>query len=245
MSAEAASQLSQKSNYQSMLEAGRNTRTSTLASNNNSNAAGSSSPSSSQIVPEVKKNSHKGAEQKRRDALKAGFDELRLLLPPIVIDPDSDEPLLPGSAPPRGPQRNLPPGSEDHPNRGVSKLALLKCSNEFIGRLNKRVDRRDAEIALLRDELRWMRLKTGLGPEMGDEVDEREWVDLEKDLDEVEREDPTLGLAAITGMKAKGLGMSESPNLDESNKKGKAVKKAGGRAREKQMSMDVGDDDDD
>ncbi|KIO26087.1 hypothetical protein M407DRAFT_243875 [Tulasnella calospora MUT 4182] len=246
MSAEAASQLSQKSNYQSMLEAGRNTRAAPLASNNNSNAAGSSSPSSSQIVPEVKKNSHKGAEQKRRDALKAGFDELRLLLPPIVIDPDSDEPLLPGSAPPRGPQRNLPPGSEDHPNRGVSKLALLKCSNEYIGRLNKRVDRRDAEIALLRDELRWLRLKTGLGPEMGGEVDEREWIDLEKDLDEVEREDPNLRLPAIApGVKCKTSSNSvpESPNLDEANKKGRATKKAGGRAREKQMSIDVGEDD--
>ncbi|KAG8894864.1 hypothetical protein FRC00_008361 [Tulasnella sp. 408] len=248
MSVEAASQLSQKSNYQSMLEAGRNTRAAPMASNNNSNAAGSSSPSSSQIVPEVKKNSHKGAEQKRRDALKAGFDELRLLLPAIVIDPDSDEPLLPGSAPPRGPQRNLPPGSEDHPNRGVSKLALLKCSNEYIGRLNKRVDRRDAEIALLRDELKWLRLKTGLGPGMGGEADEREWVDLEKDIDEVEREDPNLGLATITsGMKIKGSSNSvpESPNLDEANKKGKATKKAGGRAREKQTSMDIVEDDED
>ncbi|KAG8915487.1 hypothetical protein FRC01_003641 [Tulasnella sp. 417] len=248
MSAEAASQLSQKSNYQSMLDAGRNTRATPLASGNNSNAAGSSSPSSSQIVPEVKKNSHKGAEQKRRDALKAGFDELRLLLPPIVIDPDSDEPLLPGSAPPRGPQRNLPPGSEDHPNRGVSKLALLKCSNEFIGRLNKRVERRDAEIALLRDELQWLRLKTGLGPETVGDADEREWVDLDKDLDEVEREDPNLGLAAITsGMKVKGSANSvpESPNLDEANKKGRATKKAGGRAREKQTSMDVVEDDED
>lgn len=203
MSPEAASQLTQKSNYQTMLDAGRGSARSSGFSAASSSAAA--------VLPEKKNVSHKAAEQKRRDSLKAGFDDLRLLLPPIIIDPDSDEPLLPGSAPPRGPQRNLPPGSEDHPNRGVSKLALLKCSNEFIGRLNKRIERRDNEIEILREELRWMREKTGLG-----DGDEREWADLDRDLDEIEREE-----SKVTGV---GVALLDSPVGDETGKRSKFPK---------------------
>lgn len=186
--------------------------------------------SSASIEPPKKavNSTHRDAEQRRRDSLKAGFDDLRLLLPPIVIDPDSDEPLLPGSAPPRGPQRNnLPPGAEDHPNRGVSKLALLRCSNEYIGRLNRRVERRDKEIASLRDEIRWLREKLG-GTELDDE---REWIDLDKDIDEVEREDPNLGVMASRG----GLGPPDSPIVDGSGPSTKRKStKGGSRAKLKE-----------
>ena len=170
---------------------------------------------------EPKKTSHKAAEQKRRDSLKAGFDDLRLLLPPIIIDPDSDEPLLPGSAPPRGPQRNsnLPPGSEDHPNRGVSKLALLRCGNEFIGRLNKRVERRDQEIEALRDEIVWLRESMG-----GITLDAgREWVDLEKDLDECERDEVELGVTAVGGKPRTDDGDGTDMGKRSRSKRGKDI----------------------
>ncbi|KAG8876587.1 hypothetical protein FRB97_004098 [Tulasnella sp. 331] len=214
MSVEAAAQLSQKT----MME-GRTAGTRSKANNKDqASASSSSSPATFNTTaaaaanePPKTKTSHKAAEQKRRDSLKAGFDDLRLLLPPIIVDPDSDEALLPGSAPPRGPQRNLnnlPPGSEDHPNRGVSKLALLRCSNEFIARLNRRVERRDVEIKRLRDEIGWYRERSGLGPsqEAGEDDGEmREWVDLDMDLDEVEREDPT---SSNPKAKVNGVGVS-------------------------------------
>ncbi|KAF8484333.1 hypothetical protein JB92DRAFT_3148826, partial [Gautieria morchelliformis] len=95
-----------------------------------------------------RKTSHKAAEQKRRDSLKTSFDELRLLLPPVPLLPEDggDDPPLPGSMPPRGP----PKGDADGPNRGVSKLALLRCGNGYIRDLRGKVERRDAEIERLR-----------------------------------------------------------------------------------------------
>ena len=121
-----------------------------------------------------RKTSHKAAEQKRRDSLKTSFDELRLLLPPVPLLPEDggDEPPLPGSMPPRGP----PKGDADGPNRGVSKLALLRCGNGYIRELKEQVARRDREIDVLRDEVR--RLKLALGEEEG------EGLDLERDVDE-------------------------------------------------------------
>lgn len=117
--------------------------------------------------PKVK-STHKDAEQKRRDSLKTSFDELRLLLPPIPLSSnstgplagfglagdDSDEAPLPGAMPPRGPPR----GEGDGPNKGVSKLVLLRCGNEFIRDLVGRVNRRDEEIEKLRNELRRLRV---------------------------------------------------------------------------------------
>lgn len=177
--------------------------------NDQSNSVATASSSTATDLPKTK-TSHKAAEQKRRDSLKAGYDDLRFLLPPIIIDPDSDSPLLPGSAPPRGPQRNLnlPPGSEDHPNRSVSKLALLTCSIEFIGRLNRRVERRDGEMRRLRDEIRWLRERAGVRPEDEDDGEgERAWVDLEMDIDEVERED-SGSKARVSGV---GFALLDSP----------------------------------
>ncbi|EKM57545.1 uncharacterized protein PHACADRAFT_251234 [Phanerochaete carnosa HHB-10118-sp] len=141
---------------------------------------------------QVRKTSHKAAEQKRRDSLKTSFDDLRLLLPPIPLPSDegyADEPVLPGAMPPRGP----PKGSADGPNRGVSKLQLLRCGNDYIRRLAGRVERRDDEIACLRGEVRRLRLVTG-----GEAVSEEglEPVDLERDLDAIEATLVPLGRSA-------------------------------------------------
>ncbi|PCH35201.1 hypothetical protein WOLCODRAFT_139798 [Wolfiporia cocos MD-104 SS10] len=138
----------------------------------------SSSPSGfAQPVVQFRKSSHKAAEQKRRDSLKTSFDDLRVLLPPIPLPSEEgypDEPILPGAMPPRGP----PKGNVEGPNRGVSKLQLLRCGNEYIKLLKGRVERRDDEISKLRREVARLRL-------LVDPEDARtdEELDLERDLD--------------------------------------------------------------
>ncbi|KAH7886849.1 hypothetical protein F5I97DRAFT_2059395 [Phlebopus sp. FC_14] len=131
--------------------------------------------------------SHKDAEQKRRDSLKAAYDDLRVLLPPIPLPSDEnfpDEPILPGALPPRGP----PKAGGDGPNKGVSKLQLLRCGNDYIRQLKGRVDRRDAEISKLRQEV--LRLRTLAGD---DAQKDGEFIDLEFDLDAVEIGNASLG----------------------------------------------------
>lgn len=125
-----------------------------------------------------RKTSHKAAEQKRRDSLKTTFDELRGLLPPIPLPSEDgyDEPLLPGAMPPRGPPR----GNVDGPNRGISKLQLLRCGNEYIRMLKGQIVRRDDEMDKLRREL--ARLRMGAGSESLEEGEEP--CDLERDVDE-------------------------------------------------------------
>ena len=127
-----------------------------------------------------RKNTHKDAEQRRRDSLKRSFDELRTLLPPIPLSAgsDPDDPPLPGAMPPRGP----PKGDGDGPNRGVSKLALLRCGNEFILDLRGCVERRDGEIGRLRNEVRRLRaMMEGLGLDPMTGVGE-DAVDPERDI---------------------------------------------------------------
>ncbi|KAG6808582.1 hypothetical protein H0H92_003648 [Tricholoma furcatifolium] len=129
-------------------------------------------------VVQVRKTSHKAAEQKRRDSLKTTFDELRVLLPPIPLPTDDKYPadeILPGALPPRGP----PKAGGDGPNKGVSKLQLLMCGNDYIRILKGRIDRRDEEIEKLRGALRKMKLGVPL-------AEGEEDVDLDKDLDAVE-----------------------------------------------------------
>ncbi len=131
----------------------------------------------------VRKTSHKAAEQKRRDSLKTSFDDLRILLPPIPLPSEEgfpDEPLLPGAMPPRGP----PKGNTEGPNRGVSKLQLLRCGNEFIKVLKGRIERRDDEIVRLRQEVR--RLREVAGEEAVEPGQGQEMLDLERDLDACE-----------------------------------------------------------
>ncbi|KAI0032846.1 hypothetical protein K488DRAFT_85444 [Vararia minispora EC-137] len=133
-------------------------------------------------VPALRKTSHKAAEQKRRDSLKTTFDELRGLLPPIPLpseDGFGDEPILPGAMPPRGPPR----GATDGPNRGISKLQLLRCGNDYIRHLKGQVGRRDEEVGRLRSEV--ARLRGVVGPERW-QTEEGEEIDLDRDLDEGE-----------------------------------------------------------
>ncbi|KAG9093068.1 hypothetical protein FS749_015144 [Ceratobasidium sp. UAMH 11750] len=167
LTAEDIAHLSTKSNYQNTLEG----RAAILGI--------ASSHGASSYGPDGRKTSHKAAEQKRRDSLKAGFDDLRLLLPPITLSACAE--LDPGAAPPRGPPRNVP-GGEDNPNRAVSKLALLRFSNEWIVKLGRRVDRRNETIEELRKEIKMLREK--LGPD----ADLPEGCDLEADLDAIEED---------------------------------------------------------
>lgn len=95
--------------------------------------------------------------------------------------------------PPRGP----PKGNVDGPNRGVSKLQLLRCGNDYIRRLKGRVERRDEEIDILRKEITRLRLAVGSHPEIDEEG---EGVDLEKDLDACEAHLGPLGRSAAGGM---------------------------------------------
>ncbi|KAG8216745.1 hypothetical protein J3R82DRAFT_6959 [Butyriboletus roseoflavus] len=139
--------------------------------------------------PSIPRKSHKDAEQKRRDSLKTAYDDLRTLLPPIPLPSDDnfpDEPILPGALPPRGP----PKAGGDGPNKGVSKLQLLRCGNDYLRTLKGRVDRRDAEIAALRHEV--LRLRAFAG----DEAQEED-IDLDRDLDAVEAGHPRLGLSVL------------------------------------------------
>ncbi|KAG6849855.1 hypothetical protein H0H93_004349 [Arthromyces matolae] len=145
-------------------------------------------------VVQVRKTSHKAAEQKRRDSLKTTFDDLRVLLPPIPLPTDEKYPpeeILPGALPPRGP----PKAGGEGPNKGVSKLQLLMCGNEYIRVLKSRVNRRDSEIEKLRSMVR--RMSLGAPPTENDED-----LDLDRDLDSVELlGGGILGLGGgVTGM---------------------------------------------
>lgn len=129
---------------------------------------------SSQPLLQGRKTSHKAAEQARRDQIKAAYNDLRMLLPPIPSEAVSQEHVLPGSMPPRGPPKG------EGPNKAVSKLQLLLCGNDYIRKLKGRVERRDEEIARLREEVRRLRVVVGDADEGGEELD------LERDLDAAE-----------------------------------------------------------
>ncbi|KAJ7758578.1 hypothetical protein B0H14DRAFT_2540496 [Mycena olivaceomarginata] len=142
----------------------------------------------------VRKTSHKAAEQKRRDSLKTTFDDLRGLLPPLPLPSDvPDEPVLPGALPPRGP----PKAGGEGPNKGVSKLQLLMCGNDYIRQLVGRVERRDEEIARLRREVGYLRgVSRGEYAPGGHGDAEVEECDLESDLDAIEAYGHPLGRPA-------------------------------------------------
>ncbi|RDB30824.1 hypothetical protein Hypma_005795 [Hypsizygus marmoreus] len=150
-------------------------------------------------VVQVRKTSHKAAEQKRRDSLKTTFDDLRVLLPPIPLPTDEkypDEPILPGALPPRGP----PKAGGEGPNKGVSKLQLLMCGNDYIRQLKARVERRDEEIEKLRSEVKRLRLVMNESGAFEGGVTREGELDLEKDLDAVEAFSGPLGARGTMGM---------------------------------------------
>lgn len=116
---------------------------------------------------------------------------MRLLLPPIPLPSDEnfpDEPILPGALPPRGP----PKAGGEGPNKGVSKLQLLRCGNDLIRQLKGRVERRDEEIQKLRQEVMRLRnLVTDESLKYGMDA-----LDLERDIDAVEASGVGLGRAS-------------------------------------------------
>jgi len=195
-------------------------------------AAAAAAAAANPTEPESRRTSHKAAEQKRRDSLKAGFDELRLLLPPInteALDPESGEPIPGSSAPRLLPKSSLVP--DDNPNRGVSKVALLKFSNEYIVRLHNKVEKRDDYIDKLREEIRRLRgddpsatpevrgddgedllemdMLDGEEDDLGDDEDEDEM-----DVDEAVAAVAATAAASAASSKKKGAGaVSKSPAL--------------------------------
>ena len=165
---DALSRLSAKSNYQNILD-GRGTDLLGL------DATTLSALSTTQGA-DNRRTSHKAAEQKRRDSLKQCFEELRRILPPMASNAN-DEDRRPGEGNVGG-QRG---GSVDpeNPNRGVSKVALLRRSNEYVGTLHDRVDRRDLAIEALRAKLE--KLRGQVGEEGGDELEGFDLDALDKD----------------------------------------------------------------
>ena len=108
--------------------------------------------------------------------MKTTIDDLRGLLPPIplpsALGEQGGEPgVLPGALPPRGP----PKAGGEGPNKGVSKLQLLICSNEYIRRLKGRVARRDEEIERLDPETITIEERGG-GVDDGDGVEEHKGI---------------------------------------------------------------------
>lgn len=84
---------------------------------------------------------------------------------------------------------------DDNPNRGVSKVALLKYSNEYIGRLHAKIDKRDGYIELLREEVRRMRRLAGVHPDPADEEEDLLDIDMLEGEEEDEGDLPEDGMA--------------------------------------------------
>lgn len=118
---------------------------------------------------ESRRTSHKAAEQKRRDGLKFCFDELRGMLPAITLDDDA-----PGGSS-LGPD-GLLEDQEDEAfgieevgdaesarlaNRAISKVALLRHSNEYLIRLKNRLARRDCDLEFCRKQVIELRSRLG------------------------------------------------------------------------------------
>ncbi|PWN28133.1 hypothetical protein BDZ90DRAFT_259957 [Jaminaea rosea] len=125
-----------------------------------------------------RRTSHKAAEQKRRDSLKYCFDELRGMLPPITLDEDAPGGSYLG---PDGLTEDedaegfdradvMDPEFSKTANRAISKVALLRHSNEWIVRLRGRLARRDAALGAARcevEQLRTLLMAHGIMPPAG------------------------------------------------------------------------------
>jgi hypothetical protein len=82
------------------------------------------------------------------------------------------------------PKSSLVP--DDNPNKGVSKVALLKYSNEYIERMQSKVERRNNYIDLLKEAVQAVRVQAGIGSNVN--LDELLGYAFE---DEDEEEEPT------------------------------------------------------
>ncbi|GAA5846058.1 hypothetical protein JCM9279_004772 [Rhodotorula babjevae] len=190
---DAQARLAAKSNYENILD-GRGPDLLGLPSSMQSElqAAGPSSANGGAAPPvDSRRSSHKVAEQKRRDSLKLCFDELRKLLPPILPYTDERD-RRPGDGNVGG-QRHGEVDPEN-PNRGVSKVALLRRSNEYLGILRERIERRDQAISALRDQMVVLRQQLGI-TELGEEDEEVPGLDL--DLDHLDKEEKQAGNLAF------------------------------------------------
>lgn len=141
-----------------------------------------------------RRTSHKAAEQKRRDSLKNCFDDLRSLLPAITLDetiptgsvlgpdgspedqraegfdPEATQRPVQGDADPvpegtRQPLYVTTPEQAREANRAIAKVLLLRHSNEYLVRLKQRIERRDAALHSLSQEV--VRLRTALAETHG------------------------------------------------------------------------------
>ena len=72
----------------------------------------------------------------------------------------------------------------------MSKVALLRRSNEYVGMLHERIDRRDFAIEQLRSRLRDARMRLGEMHEDDDAVDGL-------DLDNIDRDERAAGTMAF------------------------------------------------
>ncbi|KDE07511.1 hypothetical protein MVLG_02185 [Microbotryum lychnidis-dioicae p1A1 Lamole] len=144
-----------------------------------------SSTSGPVVGGELRRTSHKAAEQKRRDSLKQCFESLRRILPPIAMNATPDEEKRPGEGNVGG-QRS---GSVDpeNPNRGVSKVALLRRSNEYVGMLHDRIDRRDGAIDALRRRIAELRERLG-----EEDVEDDDYID-GFELDALDKDEKKAG----------------------------------------------------
>lgn len=105
-----------------------------------------STSTAANMAPEDRRTSHRAAEQRRRDSLKLCFEELRPLLP--HIPPEEDEEAAASRRPGEGNVAGQRTAGMDprFPNKGVSKVALLRKSNAYIAALEKRIRARDEAI---------------------------------------------------------------------------------------------------
>ena len=139
-----------------------------------------------------RRTAHKAAEQKRRDSLKHCFDELRGLLPVITVDDNVPTGSMLGADGPKEDQiaegfdhdalaksasddvgiaralGQLTPEQARDANRAVAKVLLLRHSNEYLLRLKRRIERRDAAVQALSEEV--IRLRAAIAKEHGGDV---------------------------------------------------------------------------
>ncbi|GAA6042303.1 hypothetical protein JCM8097_000628 [Rhodosporidiobolus ruineniae] len=186
---DAQARLASKSNYENILDGHGDLLG--LPASMQSQLQAQTSAAAASVPPDNRRSSHKVAEQKRRDSLKLCFDELRKLLPPILPYTDESD-RRPGDGNVGG-QRHGEVDPEA-PNKGVSKVALLRRSNEYLGLLRERIERRDRAIQGLRDQLGQMRALAGL-PQLGEEEEEVPGLDV--DLDALDKEERAAGNLAF------------------------------------------------
>ncbi|KAG0140854.1 hypothetical protein CROQUDRAFT_664615 [Cronartium quercuum f. sp. fusiforme G11] len=164
--------------------------------------------------PEMRRSSHKVAEQRRRDSLKTCFDDLRRILPPIHWTDDTETERRPGEGNVGG-QRSGASFDPAQPNKGISKVALLRRSNEYIATLQERLARRDEVIGIMVQQIRRSgrsRLEEVL------ELIEQEKVEDEENIrrvmggtsSEVEQDGDGDGKGAERASKKRGCGLKKS-----------------------------------